>query len=387
MKSIISTIAGALGLGMLCATAMAQPITVGAALSQTGNLAESAEHVRKAFLLWQDEVNARGGMLGRQVELKFYDDRSDPATAVRLYERLITVDKVDLLLGPFGSAATSAASAVNETHKKVMVSFGASSKIYQRGFKYIFQVIAPAEAYLDGVFPLAERAGYKTLAFVARDYVAARDLEREIRKVAPSVGLKLVMSEYYPQGATDFGSFITRARQLAPDIFIGNGSPGEAVEMLRQMKSSQYMPKMWLHNGLAQEDFLKSAGPDAEYLFGMSLYEPELKYRGNPEFVASFTKRWSYSPGYYAAVGWAAAMVLEEAVNKTGSLDQDRLADTLRKLKTETAFGPYAVDATGAQIAKKSMIVQVRNGRRVVVWPDDAKEADPVLPIPAWNRR
>ena len=94
-----------------------------------------------------------------------------------------------------------------------------------------------------------------------------------------------------------------------------------------------------------------------------------------------------FRSGYYAAVGWAAAMVLEEAVNKTGSLDQDRLADTLRKLKTETAFGPYAVDATGAQIAKKSMIVQVRNGRRVVVWPDDAKEADPVLPIPAWNRR
>src|ERR1700704_4425158 len=123
---------------VLCAAqAQDKPIRVGVALSQSGNLADSAKLYYQGVELWRDEVNARGGLLGRKVELVVYDDRSDPATAAKLYEKLIGDDNVDLLFGPWGSASAATASAVANKHNRVFFnSGGASEQIQERGFKY-----------------------------------------------------------------------------------------------------------------------------------------------------------------------------------------------------------------------------------------------------------
>ncbi|MCC7271752.1 MAG: amino acid ABC transporter substrate-binding protein [Alphaproteobacteria bacterium] len=366
----------------------ATPMVIGLPLSQTGNLADSAEHVRKAIALWQEQLNAKGGLLDRPVELKIYDDKSDPATAARLTERLITNDKVDLLLSPYGSAGTSTASAVSEKHRVVMINVaGASQMIHQRGFKYVFQVVAPISAYVAGVFPIAKSQGYKSLVFISRDYSAARDMEQEIKLRAAEIGAKIVMAEYFPSGTADFSSYIARGRDLKPDVWISVGYPNEAIEMIRQMKASNYLPPMFIHNGVSQEDFLTATGKDAEYAFGMSLYEPMLKTKDNVAFVRDFVAKWGYEPGYYAACGWGAVKVLEEAVRKIGGTDQEKLRAALSSLETETPFGPYKVDATGGQIAKKGLIVQILKGKREVVWPDDVQSAKPVLPLPPWSQR
>jgi branched-chain amino acid transport system substrate-binding protein len=386
-------LAVALGSGLIVgggvAPAAAQkPITIGAPLALSGNLADSAAHVKRGYDVWLEEVNARGGLLGRPVQFQVYDDRSDAATSARLTERLITSDKVDLLLAPFGSAGTSTASAVSEKSRMVMVNVaGASESIHQRGFKYIFQVVTPVAYYVEGTFPLAAKAGYKTMVFVSRDYAAARDMEKAIRVWAPQNGIEIKMVEYFPAATTDFSSYIARARDLQPDIWVSVGYPPEAIEMIRQMRATNYLPKMFVHNGVSQEDFLKATGKDAEYAFGMSLYEPSLPTRGNADFVRKFKAKYNYEPGYYAAVGYGSCLVLEEAVKKTGSLDQDKLAATLRSLQTETPFGPYAVSETGAQTAKKGLIIQVLKGHREIVWPFPQKTADAVLPMPAWNKR
>ncbi|MBI2218415.1 MAG: amino acid ABC transporter substrate-binding protein [Candidatus Rokubacteria bacterium] len=365
-----------------------KPVVIGAAIALTGNLADSAAHVKRAYDLWLEEVNARGGLLGRPVKFQIYDDRSDAGTAARLTERLITSDKVDLLLSPFGTAGTSTASAVSEKHRMVMVNIaGASESIHQRGFKYIFQVVTPVPYYVEGTFPLAKKAGYKSLVFVARDYAAARDMEKAVRRWAPENGIEVKMVEYFPAATTDFASYIARARDIQPDIWVSVGYPPEAIEMIRQMKATNYLPKMFVHNGVSQEDFLKATGKDAEYALGMSLYEPTLPTKGNPEFVKKFKAKYDYAPGYYAALGYGGLLVLEEAVTKAGGLDQDKLAATLRSLKTETPFGPYAVSETGAQTAKKGLIVQVLKGHREIVWPFSQKTADAVLPMPGWNAR
>ena len=374
--------------GAVAPVAAQKPVTIGAPIALTGNLADSAAHVKRGYELWLEEVNARGGLLGRPVQFQFYDDRSDAATAARLTERLITSDKVDLLLAPFGTAGTSTASAVSEKNRMVMINHaGASEAIHKRGFKYIFQVVTPVPYYVEGTFPLAKKAGFKSLVFVARDYAAARDMEKAIREWAPENGIDIKMVEYFPAATTDFASYIARARDIQPDIWVSVGYPPEAIEMIRQMKATNYLPKMFVHNGVSQEDFLKAMGKDAEYAFGMSLYEPTLPTKGNPEFVKKFKAKYNYEPGYYAALGYAGCLILEEAVKKTGSLDQDKLAATLRSLKTETAFGPYAVSETGAQTAKKGLIVQVLKGHREIVWPFVQKTADAVLPMPDWSKR
>lgn len=386
---ICTLLAAALALGMSTSPGRAdEPILLGVSLSQTGNLADSAEHIRKALTLWLEQTNAKGGILHRPVELRTYDDKSDPATAVRLTERLITSDKVDLLISPFGSGATIAASAVNEKHKMITINVaGASRKIHERGFKYIIQVVAPSDSYIAGVFPVAQSAGLKSIAFISRDYTASRDLAPKVQELAKKHGMTVPILEYYPAGTTDFSSFITRARDVQPDIWVTIGYQNECIEMVRQMRANNYLPKMFVSNGTSQEDFIKATGKDGEFVFGMSLYEPFQKTKDNEAFVRNYTKRWGTEPGYYAAMGWAAAEVLREAVEKTGSLDQEKLRATLLAMKTETPFGPYAVDQGGVQIAKDVMIVQILNGKREIIWPFELQTKKPVLPVPDWSAR
>lgn len=388
MSKFVGMLAGAL-LAFAAPAAAQEPIRVGIALSLTGSVADSAAHFFKGVELWRDQVNARGGLLGRPVEFVVYDERSDPATAARLYERLITNDKVDLLLAPFGSASTATSTPVAEKHKRVMINGGgASEKIHQRGFKYTFQTAARISAYVEGVDPLMKKYGIKTMAFVARDYAAARDMDGTLKEMAARNGVQVVMSEYFPAGTADFSSQIARARQVNPDLWISVGYPNEAIEMIRQFRAVNYMPKVFIHNGVSQEDFITAAGKDGEHAIGMSLYETTVKTKGNDEFIKGFKAKYNYEPGYYAGFGYAAVTVLEEAVKKAGTLDQDKIRDVLAEHKTETVMGRHEVDPkTGMQLGVKGLLVQVRDGKREVIWPDEVRTAEPRIPIPGWSQR
>jgi branched-chain amino acid transport system substrate-binding protein len=363
-------------------------VRIGIALSETGNLADSAKHYWRGVELWRDEVNARGGLLGKKVEFVVYDDRSDPATSARLYERLITSDKVDLLVSTIGSAQTATATAVAEKHKRVMINGGgASESIQLRGFKYIFQTAARISAYVDGIDPPMKKYHVKSMAFVSRDYSAARDMEKVVKEMARKNGVEMVMDEYFPSGNVDFSSQIARARQTKPELWVSVGYPNEAIEMTRQFRASNYSPKIFVHNGVAQEDYLKAAGKDAEGAIGMSLYEPSLKTPGNAEFVKNFDARYHYEPGYYSSFGYTAVTVLEAAVKKAGSLDQEKLRNVLTTLKMDTIMGKHEVDPkTGMQLGIRGLLVQVQNGKREIVWPDDLKTADAKLPLAAAER-
>ncbi len=383
-----SAAALATGLGH-AARAQTGPIRIGVALSQTGDLADSAAHYFKGFDLWRRQQNAKGGLLGRQVEFVTYDDRSDAATAARLYERLITSDNVDLLASSLGSAATATGSAVAEKHKRVFINGGgAAEKIQQRGFKYVFQTAARTGAYLDAMEPMVRQHGFKTFAYISRDYAASRDIEGTLRGIVDRVGGKLVLVGYFPQGTVDYSSQIAQARQLDPDVWVSLGYPNEAIEMVRQLRAVNYLPRAFICNGVAQEDFLKAAGKDGEEALGFSLYEPSLKSAGNTAFVAAFNQAYNYLPGYYAAFGFAAGTVTGEAVTRTGSLDQDKLRDTLVTLRMDNVLGRYEVDPkTGMQMGVSGLLVQILNGKREVVGPEEFRTATPVIPLHPWSQR
>ena len=157
------------------AQAAEKPIVIGASISLNGAYARTGEYQRRGYEMWVESVNARGGLHGRKIELKYYDDKSDPNEAAKLYERLITVDKVDLLLGPYSSPVTKAAAPIAEKYKIPMVSTGAADQaIFRQGFKYIFQTYTPENFYMDGVLEMAAKAGYKTMAAVNEDTVFAK---------------------------------------------------------------------------------------------------------------------------------------------------------------------------------------------------------------------
>ncbi|MDQ2140684.1 amino acid ABC transporter substrate-binding protein [Alcaligenaceae bacterium B3P038] len=378
---------------LLCAGASAQSsegaVRIGVALSQSGNLADSAKHYWEGVELWTEQVNSRGGLLGRKVEIVVYDDRSDPATAARLYERLITSDKVDLLISPWGSASTATASGVADKHKRIFInSGGASEAIHARGYKYVFQTAAPIRAYVTNLDPFSQKYDLKTVAIFSRDYPAARDLAAVVKSIAEQKGLKIIANEYFPAGTSDFSSMIAQARQLKPDMWLSIGYPNEAIEMVRQLHASNYSPKAFIHNGVSINDFLTATGPDGEYAFGISLYEPTLKTEGNEAFVKSYEAKYKALPGYYSAFSYAGMEVLEKVVNQAETLDQDKLRDVLTTFETETVMGHHKVDpTTGRQIGVDGLLVQVLKGKREIVMPEKLKTADAVVPAPEWSKR
>ena len=367
----------------------ADPVRIGVALSQTGNLADSAAPYFKGLDLWREQANARGGLAGRPIEFVVYDDRSDPATAARLYEKLITDDKVDLVISSLGSATAATGSAVAEKHKMVMINGGgAAEAIQQRGFKYVFQTAARISSYADGIVPMIEKYKIKSIALVSRDYAAARDISKAIKEQIKGKDVKIVMDEYFPAGTADFSSQIAKGQQLQPDLWIGLLYPSEAIETVRQFHSMNYMPKFFIANGVSQDDFIKSAGKDAEYALGMSLFEPSLPSEGNKEFVKTYRDKYNSDPGYYSAFGFVAGTVLEAAVKKAGSVDNEKVREALTTLKIGSVMGKHEVDPTTyMQVGVKGLVVQVQNGKREVVWPEEYKTAEPKLPIPAWDKR
>ena len=200
-----------------------------------------------------------------------YDDRSDPATAARLYERLITNDKVDFVISSLGSATAATGSGVAEKHKMLMINGGgAAEAIQQRGFKYVFQTAARISSYADGVLPLIQKYGVRSIALVSRDYAAARDISKAIKQTVDGKDVKVVIDEYFPAGTADFSSQIAKGQQLKPDLWVGLLYPSEAIETVRQFHSMNYMPKLFVANGVSQDDFITAAGKDAEYAVGMA---------------------------------------------------------------------------------------------------------------------
>ena len=362
------------------------PITVGAALPQSGILADLAADLRKSLLLWQEEVNASGGLLGRRVELQLLDDRSESLSAGKLYEQLIQ-SKVDLLVGPFGSAATQVAAAVAERNRRVMINAtGAARAVHRSGYRYVFQTTAPLAGYGAGALELARAQGIKRLMLLARDDPSSREMAARTREAAAAQGFSAGDVEAHGQGAADFTMQVAKARSSGAEAWIAFGLPQDAAEMVKSFRRLGYAPRLFVAQGAADPDFISRVGQDAEYAVGITPYDRRARTRGNAQFAEAYAKKWSAEPGHLAAEGYAAAKILEEGVRRAGTLEQEKLRDALAALETETPLGPYKVERTGAQSATRPLLVQVQRGRREFVWPEAVATAT-WQPYPAWEAR
>jgi branched-chain amino acid transport system substrate-binding protein len=374
---------------LLCAPpAFAQsapaPVLIGAAFAQSGILADLAAGLREALLLWQDEINGAGGLNGRKVELKLLDDRSESMDAGRLYDQLIAEHKAELLIGPFGSAATLGAAAAAERQRRVLINgTGAAQKA---GYRYVFQSAVPLVSYGAGALELARSQGLKRIVLLARDDPGAREMAARTREAALRQGFEVGGVETYPTNVDDFLPAIARARAAGAEAWIAFGAPKDAVEMVKAFQKTGYAPRAFVAQGAAQADFVARLGQAAEYAIGIAAYDRRARTRGNAGFVQAYRKKWSSEPGPAAAEGYAAAQLLAEAAHRAGSVDQEKLREALSALETETLLGAYKVDRTGAQVGAQALLTQVQRGRREVIWPLTYATAQ-WQPYPAWNER
>ena len=375
--------------GPAAAQAGRPPVLLGASISLTGQYAQTGEHFKRGYDLWVKHVNEAGGLLGRKVELRVLDDKSDPTTGVRLYEKLITDDKVDLVLGPYSSAVTFAVSNVTEKYRYPMLAAGASSSaIWERGHRYIFMTVARGEDYLDGAIDIAAKRGAKRIALVNADALYTKNFAKVAVEKIKARGLTLVYHGEYPQKATDLSAVVTQMKSANPEVVLCGTYFQDAVLLVRQMKELGLDVKMVAATvGPSLPEFHKSLGALSENVYGASQWEPvsTLKYPSIQRFIDDYKKEYGYEPTYQAAESYGAMQILEAAVKKVGSLDREKLRDAMAQMKVDTVFGPYQVDDRGMQTAKTALLIQWQGGQRKVVWPDEVAPNQPVYPMPAWK--
>lgn len=367
------------------------PIRIGASVSTSGTNGRTGLYQQEAYKLWEAQKNASGGLLGRPVEFVIYDDQSDPTTGARLYEKLITEDEVDLVLGPYASGVTQAVAQVTEQYGQPLLVAGASANsIWESGFTMVFGVYSVAGDYFkDIITNIAPEQGYKTAAVIYEDAVFPMSTGQGAVQWCGEAGIEVVHEESYPQKATDVSTLLTKIRDLNPDMLIGGSYLPDSVLIQRQAKDLGLECKLYTYSvGAAQPDFVETLGADADYVLGPSMWEPDVETPGNKEFFDAYVEMFDREPDYHAATGYAGCQILEQALNNVGELDLDALAEELFSLEMENILpGGYKVDETGKQVGHIPLTVQWQSGEKVIVAPADIATGEIMLPTPPWDER
>jgi branched-chain amino acid transport system substrate-binding protein len=368
-----------------------EPIKIGAAVSTTGSNGRTGLYQQEAYQLWEEQKNTAGGVLGRPVQMIIYDDQSDPATGARLYERLLTEDKVDLILGPYSSSVTQAVVQVTERAGQPLLAAGASAgDLWNRGYRYLFGIYSVAEDYFkDIILTIATEQGYSSAAIIYEDTLFPTSTASGAQAHCEDAGIEVVVNEKYPAKATDVSSVMTKVRDANPDLLIGGSYLPDSVLIMRQSKDLGVNPKLFAFSvGAAQPDFGESLGADAEYVLGPSMWEPDIQTPGNAEFLAAYQGKFNRDPDYHSAAGYSACQVLEAAVTNVGEIDLDAIREQFATAEIPTVLpGVFKVDENGKMIGHIPLTVQWQGGKKILVAPADQKTGDIKLPTPAWDER
>ncbi|HUQ25515.1 MAG TPA: ABC transporter substrate-binding protein [Burkholderiales bacterium] len=363
-------------------------VVVGAVVSQSGSQAELAAGYAKGILLWAAQVNASGGLLGRPVELKMLDDGSDAIRAGELYRQLIREGKADVLIGPYGSAATFAAAAEAVRERKVMVNGAGPARVVQQGPNpLLFQSTSSYAARGEGVLQVARKAGITRLQMFARQDFAAQEIAEATRLIALKQGFTVPEVETYSPYTMDFTPFVQRAMAEQAQAWIAFGEARDAIDMVKTFRKHGYAPQLFFAQRAAEPAFVAGVGQDAEYTLAEVQYDARLPRPANAEFVKAYTAKWSAAPALAAAEGYSAASVLGEGVRRAGSLDTEKLRAALAALRTETPLGSYQVGANGQQVGIVPAVVQIQRGKPQVIWPNELLTAQPMQPYLPWKER
>jgi len=388
------------GLGIMAAPAFAaDEIVLGSAISQTGKYAREGKFYVDAYTLTVDAVNRAGGVKiggkAYKLALKLYDDQSDPNLSVRLFTRLVTSDKVNFLLGPYSSGITIPASAVSEKYEVPMVQGGgASGKIFDRGYKYIFGTLPKAEFY----FQAAIEAGAKftprvqTAALLYSNEAFDRSVAEGARQWLKEQKIDKAYDEEYQPSTQDFTSVLAVLKSKSPDLVLVAGHEENALNFIRQAQAADMAPKMMVFAvGPPTADFRKTLGKAAEYVFGITPWLPDMDVGGEifksaRDFAKQFQERFGYEADYHVASGAADVLVYKAAIEKAQSLEAKKVRDALAAVDVETLYGRVKFESTG-QIAMGQVLVQIQEGKLVPVYAFGKMLAKPAYPAPKWSMR
>jgi branched-chain amino acid transport system substrate-binding protein len=364
-----------LSAGAACAQSN-EPIKIGYGISQTGGLAPNGKSALLAQKIWEEDVNAKGGLLGRPVKLVYYDDQTNPATVPGIYTKLIDVDKVDLIIGGYGTNMLAPAMPVVVQKKKTLIGlFGLavnSEFHYPNYFAMIPAGPEPKTAFTKGFFDaaMAQNPKPQTVAIVAADAEFSVNASEGARENAKAAGLKLVYDKRYPPATTDFAPIVRAIQATNPDIVVICSYPPDSVGMVKSINEIGFKPKMMGGGmvGLQATAIKTQLGP---LLNGFVNYDfwlpvPKMNFPGVDAFMTKYQAKAASEGvdplGYYIGPwGYAQLEVLQQAVTGTKSLEDVKLADYMRANTFKTVVGDVKFGKDGEWAQSRVLQVQFQN--------------------------
>src|SRR3990170_154990 len=392
----------AMAMGAFAPLALAQqPIKIGHSMALTGTLGGGGKGALIGLQLWVEDINAKGGLLGRKIELITYDDQSNPATTPGIYTKLLDVEKVDLLIAPYATVPTAPLMPlVKQRGKLLMGNF--SFQVNHTVKHDMWFNNAPwnvAASWSDNFFLAGKTLNAKTVAFLVADQEFAQNLARGAKSIAAGLGLKTVYEQNYPPATVDFSSMIRAIRAAKPDVVYVMSYPNDSVGIVRSVKEIGVGPSVKLIGGamvgLQFAPVMESLGSMLNGWVNYHLYAPEktMDFPGVKNFLERYkTKAIAAkvdSLGYYLPpFNYAIGQMIEQAVTATKSLDDKVLAKYLREHEMKTIVGNIRYGPDGEWAKARVVMVQFRGvvvknveqfrqpGKQVIVEPAEYKTGD-----------
>ena len=371
----------------------ADTVKIGVITSLTGSQAAFGEAHKKGYAIALDEINAKGGVLGKKVELDFYDDQSKPDQAVQGVSKLVDQDSVPMLLGSYSSESTKAIiGPVTKSEIPLIIPTATADNVMDSHSAWVFRICAGANDYARTTMAFLKANGApKTIAIVYENTNFGQANKSAMMAEAEKAGMKLVAVESYEAKSPDYKAVLQRVKAANPDVIYFCSYLLDATTLMRQSQEIDLNPKYYTSagTGFAAAEFPteKGAGKNAEYTFSVSQWLPEVPWAGSKEFDAEFFKRYGSHPAYHAIQAYAALKVAAQAINNAKSTDSTKIRDAIKNLNLPmTPFGPVKFDANG-QNQHTVLITQVQGGKYKVAYPANVADAKPIIPAPRWSQR
>jgi branched-chain amino acid transport system substrate-binding protein len=390
------------------ASAQTKPLTIGFGMALTGGLAPNGKAALLAMQIWEEEINAKGGLLGRPVKLVYYDDQSNPSQVPGLYTKLMDVDKVDVVVS--GYATNMIAPAMPVVMQKDRTFFALFGLAVNSEFKYprYFSVQPaggprPKEAFADGFFEVAMAQTPKptTLAMTGADAEFPRNAMEGVRNIAKKHGLKIVYDKTYPPTTADYTPLVRAIAATNPDIFFASSYPPDSVGIIRASSEIGFKPKIYGGGmvGLQATAIKTQLGPLLNGIVVYDFWLPWASFATDAarEFLKKYQARSAAAGvdllGYYLPpFGYAIMQVVEQAVIGAGGTDDAKLADFLRKNTFKTIVGDIKFNAEGEWVEPQVLAVQFQGvsgnavdqfkdpKTEVILWPTKYKTGNIIYP-------
>ena len=367
-----------------------ETIKFGAPLPITGPLAPEALKQKQGYDLWANQVNLAGGInvAGKKmkVEIVYIDYQSNTPRAIQATERLITQDNVQFVFAPFGSGAAKAASTVAERYGVPMIAATASSsQVYDQGYKFLFGTFTPNETLTNPLATIIRQRApdVKRVAILARNDLFPLAIAQEMEKSAKDRGLEVVYFEKFAINTLDHSSALAQIKAANPQWIFATGYTNDLVLMRKQMTDQRIeAPVVTMIAAPAYQEFIDAAGKGAENISSAAWWHPAVRYKGidifgtTESYVKLFKDTYKADPDYAHASASVSGALFQIAIEKSGTIDRQKVRDELAKMDVITFWGPVKFGPTGQITSLEPPVFQIQNAKPIVVHPAGIKQGN-----------